>query len=57
MRTLAHLRLQIAEKGVESLYRWPLGWTLVVVFLWFGGMKFTAYEASGIAPFIANSRS
>jgi uncharacterized membrane protein YkgB len=57
MRTLAHqLRLQIAEKGVESLSLLaPLRWTLVIVFLWFGGMKFTAYEASGIAPFIANS--
>jgi len=28
---------------------------LGIVFLWFGGMKFTAYEANGIAPFIANS--
>ncbi len=28
---------------------------LAIVFLWFGGMKFTAYEANGIAPFIANS--
>ena len=25
------------------------------MFLWFGGMKFTGYEANGIAPFIANS--
>ncbi|QWT22571.1 DUF417 family protein [Bacillus sp. NP157] len=32
-----------------------LRWALVVVFLWFGGMKFTAYEAGGIAPFIGNS--
>ena len=32
-----------------------LRWTLVIVFLWFGGMKFTAYEAEGIAPFISNS--
>lgn len=57
MKTLAHpLRLQIAEKGVGSLSLLaPLRWTLVIVFLWFGGMKFTAYEASGIAPFIANS--
>ena len=28
---------------------------LGIVFLWFGGMKFTSYEANGIAPFIANS--
>ncbi|WP_299998341.1 YkgB family protein [uncultured Cedecea sp.] len=25
------------------------------MFFWFGGMKFTAYEAAGIAPFIENS--
>ncbi|MBA3774538.1 MAG: DUF417 family protein [Ramlibacter sp.] len=28
---------------------------LVLIFLWFGAMKFTSYEATGIAPFIANS--
>ena len=28
---------------------------LVIIFLWFGAMKFTSYEATGIAPFIANS--
>ncbi|WP_241332077.1 YkgB family protein [Burkholderia cenocepacia] len=32
-----------------------LRWSLVVIFLWFGGMKLTVYEAEGIAPFIANS--
>jgi reactive chlorine resistance protein C len=32
-----------------------LRWSLVIVFLWFGAMKFTHYEAEGIAPFIANS--
>lgn len=32
-----------------------LRWALVIVFLWFGAMKFTAYEAGGIAPFIGNS--
>jgi uncharacterized membrane protein YkgB len=32
-----------------------LRWSLVIVFLWFGGMKFTGYEAQGIAPFIAHS--
>ncbi len=48
--------LQIAEKGVGPLS--PLAmlrWSLVIIFLWFGGMKFTAYEANGIAPFVANS--
>ncbi len=32
-----------------------LRWSLVVVFLWIGGMKFTGYEAQGIAPLIAHS--
>jgi len=49
-------RLQIAEKSVGSLSGLALlRWALVVVFLWFGAMKFTAYEANGIAPFIINS--
>jgi uncharacterized membrane protein YkgB len=49
-------RLQIAEKTVGSLSSLALlRWALVVIFLWFGGMKFTAYEANGIAPFIADS--
>lgn len=47
---------RIAERGsgsrqVLSLLRW----SLVVVFLWFGAMKFTTYEANGIAPFIEHS--
>src|SRR6201994_1511051 len=28
---------------------------LVIVLLWIGGMKFTAYEAEGIKPLVANS--
>jgi uncharacterized membrane protein YkgB len=28
---------------------------LVIVFVWFGGMKFTTYEAQGISPLVANS--
>ena len=28
---------------------------LVIVLLWIGGMKFTAYEAEGIRPLVANS--
>ena len=46
-------RLTVAETTFGALA--PLRWALVIVFLWFGGMKFTAYEANGIAPFIANS--
>jgi len=50
------IRPQIAEKSAGSFkYLALLRWALVIVFIWFGGMKFTAYEAQGIAPFIANS--
>jgi uncharacterized membrane protein YkgB len=49
-------RLQIAEMSAGSLYFLALlRWALVIIFLWFGGMKFTAYEAAGIAPFIEHS--
>jgi uncharacterized membrane protein YkgB len=48
--------LSIAEKSAGS--RWSfalLRWSLVIIFLWFGCMKFTGYEAHGIEPLIANS--
>lgn len=49
-------RLQIAERSAGSLnFLALLRWALVVIFLWFDGMKFTAYEAAGIAPFIEHS--
>jgi len=50
------LRFQIAERSAGSLSSLALlRWALVIVFLWFGAMKFTAYEANGIAPFITHS--
>lgn len=53
---MSSLRLQVAENSAGSFNCLALlRWSLVVVFIWFGGMKFTAYEAAGIAPFIANS--
>jgi reactive chlorine resistance protein C len=45
---------QVAEQSTNrslSLIRWAL----FVVFVWFGCMKFTAYEAAGISGFISNS--
>lgn len=46
----------IAEKTVGSrMSLILLRIALVVVFVWFGCMKFTAYEASGNAALIANS--
>lgn len=40
---------------VEALGRQALRYGLVVVLLWIGGMKFTAYEAAGISGFVSNS--
>lgn len=50
------LSFHIAERtqgsrGALALLRWAL----TVIFLWFGGMKFTTYEASAISLFVANS--
>jgi len=39
----------------ETLGRHSLRYGLVLILLWIGGMKFTAYEAEGIRPFIENS--
>ncbi len=45
----------LAISRLDATAQWLVLYALVIVFLWFGGMKFTAYEASGIAPFISNS--
>lgn len=48
--------VNIAERSAGSRGELALlRWALIIVFLWFGGMKFTSYEANGIAPFIAHS--
>lgn len=49
-------QLQIAEESAGSrAFLVYLRWALVLIFLWFGGMKFTAYEANAISPFITHS--
>jgi uncharacterized membrane protein YkgB len=49
-------RFQIAERSFGSRHFLALlRWALVIIFLWFGAMKFTAYEAAGIAPFVQSS--
>src|ERR1043166_1947672 len=40
---------------VETVGRELARYGLVVVIAWIGLMKFTAYEAEGISPFVANS--
>lgn len=39
----------------ERLGTLLLRYGLVIIFLWIGGLKFTAYEAKGIEPFLMNS--
>jgi len=39
---------------LEAAGRHSLRYGLVLVLLWIGGMKFTAYEAEGIAGLVAN---
>lgn len=52
----ARFAFLVAEKSQGSYSGLAiLRWTLVLVFLWFGCMKFTAYEANGISPFIVHS--
>lgn len=56
INSVNHARFQIAERGAGSFKVLALlRWSLVIIFLWFGGMKFTSYEAAGIAPFIENN--
>lgn len=43
----------VAEKDRRDLAL--LRWALVIIFVWFGAMKFTAYEADAIAPLIGHS--
>ncbi len=48
----------LAPTGRDPLLQYggpALRWSLVLIFLWFGFMKFTAYEAKGIAPLVMHS--
>jgi uncharacterized membrane protein YkgB len=40
---------------IETLGGHTIRYGLVLVLLWIGGMKFTAYEAEGISVFVSNS--
>ena len=43
------------QKGIEVAGAATLRYGLALVLLWIGAMKFTAYEAEGISPFVENS--
>jgi reactive chlorine resistance protein C len=54
MQDNAHEQRAISSR-VEAIGRTLARYGLVVVVAWIGLMKFTAYEAEGIRPFVANS--
>lgn len=47
--------LPLAAQSVQAFGRHAARYGLVLILLWIGGMKFTAYEAEGISGFVANS--
>ncbi len=49
----APLYVGVAQTA-EAVGRHVLRYGLVLVLLWIGGMKFTAYEADGISGFVSN---
>ena len=52
---IASLPWPAASQTVQTVGRHAARYGLVVILLWIGGMKFTAYEAEGISGFVANS--
>ncbi len=42
---------RVADGGLERIGGWAITFALVIIFLWFGLLKFADYEASGIAGF------
>ena len=54
MQILSHEKSSLSSR-VEAVGRGLARYGLVVVVAWIGLMKFTAYEAEGIRPFVANS--
>lgn len=46
----ASLGLRTMTTGIYGLYL-----ALAIIYFWFGGMKFTHYEAQGLVPLVGNS--
>jgi uncharacterized membrane protein YkgB len=53
--TLPHFASAAWGERIEAVGRHSIRYGLVLVLLWVGGMKFTAYEAEGISGFVSNS--
>lgn len=45
----------VENDRLARLGGWAITFALAIIFLWFGILKFTDYEASGVAGFIMNS--
>ncbi len=45
----------LPERSYARIAGLALNYALALIFLWFGLLKFTAFEASGIAPLVMNS--
>ena len=54
-RDMSHGQAILYRGGFAQIGRWAANYSLALIFLWFGCLKFTDFEASGIAPLIMNS--
>lgn len=53
---IVHARTTVERVfSIEDVGKEIVRWGLVLVLVWIGGMKFTAYEAMGIQPLVAHS--
>lgn len=48
--TIEKLGTDITRVGAYGVFA-----SLAIIYFWFGGMKFTAYEAAGLVPLVENS--
>jgi uncharacterized membrane protein YkgB len=55
LHTRAGLPLDLVDRYGRAVTTAGLYASLVVIYAWFGGMKFTAYEAEGLTGLVGNS--
>jgi len=46
---------EVLGAGLEALGVKGIFLALAIIYFWFGGMKFTSYEAEGLIPLVSNS--
>ena len=47
--------LEVLGAEISKLGSFGMVASLAIIYFWFGGMKFTAYEAEGLVPLVQNS--